>query len=158
MHDIGKIQVPDAVLNKPGKLNDMEYEIMKTHTTAGKAVIDQVIAQVPNCAYLKDARDMAHYHHEKWNGTGYPEKLAGEDIPLSARVMAVADVFDALVSKRVYKPAMPYEKAFSIIKEESGKHFDPDVVKAFFAAEDEVVKVEEMFQTELPVKEIQKGA
>ena len=158
LHDIGKIQVPDAVLNKPGKLNDMEYEIMKTHTTAGKAVIDQVIAQVPNCAYLKDARDMAHYHHEKWNGTGYPEKLAGEEIPLSARVMAVADVFDALVSKRVYKPAMPYEKAFSIIKEESGKHFDPDVVKAFFAAEDEVVKVEAMFQIEPPVKEIQKGA
>ena len=131
---------------------------MKSHTTAGKDVIDQVIAQVPNCAYLKDARDMAHYHHEKWDGTGYPEKLAGEDIPLSARVMAVADVFDALVSKRVYKPSMPNEKAFSIIKEESGTHFDPDVVEAFFAAEDEVVKVEEMFQTELPVKEIQKGA
>ena len=152
LHDIGKIQVPDAVLNKPGKLNDMEYEIMKTHTTAGKAVIDQVIAQVPNCAYLKDARDMAHYHHEKWNGTGYPEKLAGEDIPLSARVMAVADVFDALVSKRIYKPSMPLEKAFDIIRNDAGSHFDPDVVKAFFAAEEEVIKVEEMFQSEFPQK------
>ena len=152
LHDIGKIQVPDAVLNKPGKLNDMEYEIMKTHTTAGKTVIDQVISQVPNCAYLKDARDMAYYHHEKWNGTGYPEKLSGEDIPLSARVMAVADVFDALVSKRIYKPSMPLEKAFSIIRNDAGSHFDPDVVKAFFAAEDEVVKVEEMFQTEVPQK------
>lgn len=152
LHDIGKIQVPDAVLNKPGKLNDMEYEIMKTHTTAGKAVIDQVIAQVPNCAYLKDARDMAHYHHEKWDGTGYPEKLAGEDIPLSARVMAVADVFDALVSKRIYKPSMPLEKAFDIIRNDAGSHFDPDVVKAFFAAEEEVIKVEEMFQSEFPQK------
>lgn len=145
LHDIGKIQVPDAVLNKPGKLNDMEYEIMKTHTTAGKTVIDQLIKQVPRCAYLQEARYMANYHHEKWDGNGYPEHLSGEDIPLSARVMAVADVFDALVSKRIYKPPMPLDKAFSIIKEGAGTHFDPDVVKAFFAAEEEVKTVEEQY-------------
>ncbi|MCR5209765.1 MAG: HD domain-containing protein [Lachnospiraceae bacterium] len=145
LHDIGKIQVPDAVLNKPGRLNDMEYEVMKTHTTAGKAIIDQLIHQVPRCAYLQEARDMAHFHHEKWDGNGYPEHLKGEDIPLSARVMAVADVFDALVSKRIYKPPMSLEKAFSIIREGSGTHFDPDVVNAFFAAEEEVKQVEEQY-------------
>ena len=138
LHDIGKIQVPDAVLNKPGKLNDMEYEIMKTHTTAGKTVIDQLIKQVPRCAYLQEARYMANYHHEKWDGNGYPEHLSGEDIPLSARVMAVADVFDALVAVRVYKPAMPFEKAMGIIKKDAGTHFDPVIAEAFLNAEEKV--------------------
>lgn len=146
LHDIGKIQVPDAVLNKPGKLDDMEFEIMKTHTTAGKIVIEQVIKEVPESGYLNHARDIAYYHHEKWNGRGYPCGLSGEEIPLSARVMAVADVFDALVSKRIYKAPMPLDKAFGIIEKDAGSHFDPDVAKAFLDSEDEIRDVEKMFR------------
>ena len=143
LHDVGKIQVPDAILNKPGKLTDEEFEIMKTHTTAGAAVIARAIDTVSEekSGYLKEAMNLAHYHHEKWNGKGYPCGLAGEDIPLSARVMAVADVFDALVSRRSYKEGFPFEKALDIIREGSGSHFDPKVVNAFLAARDEVHRV-----------------
>ncbi|MER2143435.1 MAG: HD domain-containing phosphohydrolase, partial [Eubacteriales bacterium] len=132
LHDVGKIQVSDAILNKPGKLTDEEFEIMKTHTTAGAEIISRAIDTVSeeNSGYLKEAMNLAHYHHEKWNGQGYPCGLAGEDIPLSARVMAVADVFDALVSKRSYKEGFPFEKAMDIIREGSGNHFDPKVVNA----------------------------
>ncbi|MCR5798464.1 MAG: HD domain-containing protein [Lachnospiraceae bacterium] len=148
LHDIGKIQVSDLVLRKPGKLNDEEYEKMKTHTTAGMVVIDRVIKQVPDSGYLYEARDLAHYHHEKWDGSGYPEGISGEDIPLSARVMAVADVFDALVSERVYKKGFSIEKSLEIIKKDAGTHFDPQVVEAFLAAEDEVREVERRFKEE----------
>ena len=143
LHDVGKIQVSDAILNKPGKLTDEEFEIMKTHTTAGAEVISRAIDMVAegNSGYLKEAVNLAHYHHEKWNGQGYPCGLAGEDIPLSARIMAVADVFDALVSKRSYKDGFPFEKAMSIIQEGSGSHFDPKVVDAFVSAQDEVRRV-----------------
>ena len=143
LHDVGKIHVPDAILNKPGKLTDEEYEIMKTHTTAGAAVIARAIDTVSeeHSGYLKEAMNLAHYHHEKWNGQGYPCGLAGEEIPLSARVMAVADVFDALVSRRSYKESFPFEKAVDIIREGSGSHFDPKVVNAFLAAQDEVRRV-----------------
>ena len=138
LHDVGKINIPDAILNKPGKLEPEEYEKMKTHTTMGKRIIEQAISTVHGESYLKEARNMAGYHHEKWDGTGYPEGLKGEAIPLSARVMAIADVFDALVSKRVYKPAFPFDKAVSIIREESGKQFDPKCVEAFLDSLDEV--------------------
>ena len=131
LHDVGKINIPDGVLNKPGKLNDEEYEIMKTHTTAGKKIIEKAISTVQGENYLKEARNMAAYHHERWDGKGYPEGLHGEVIPLSARVMAVADVFDALASPRVYKPAFPFDKAVSIIKEGSGTQFDPKCVEVF---------------------------
>lgn len=139
LHDVGKIAVSDVILNKPGKLTDEEFDIMKTHTTEGKRLIEQAISTVEgeggeeeeSQSYLKEARNMAAYHHEKWNGRGYPEGLSGEDIPLSARVMAIADVFDALTSKRVYKDAMPFEKAVSIIQEDAGTHFDPKCVEAF---------------------------
>ena len=143
LRDVGKIQFPDAILNKPGKLTDEEFEIMKTHTTAGAAVIARAIDTVSEekSGYLKEAMNLAHYHHEKWNGKGYPCGLAGEDIPLSARVMAVADVFDALVSRRSYKEGFPFEKALDIIREGSGSHFDPKVVNAFLAAQDEVHRV-----------------
>ena len=143
LHDVGKIQVPDAILNKPGKLTDEEFEIMKTHTTAGAQIIDQAISMVSegNTRYLQEAKNLAQYHHEKWNGRGYPCGLSGEDIPLSARVMAVADVFDALVSRRSYKDGFPFEKAMDIIREGSGNHFDPNVVKAFIDAGDEVHRV-----------------
>ena len=143
LHDIGKIHVSDMILNKPGKLTDEEFEIMKSHTTAGADILDQVIAKVPDSGYLKEAKNLAEFHHEKWNGKGYPKGLAGEEIPLSARIMAVADVFDALVSDRCYKKAFPFEKAMSIIKEDAGTHFDPLVADAFIQAEEEVRKVAE---------------
>lgn len=138
LHDVGKINIPDGVLNKPGKLTDEEFEIMKTHTTAGKRIMEQAILTVKGDNYLKEARNMAAYHHERWDGKGYPEGIHGEVIPLSARIMAVADVFDALTSPRVYKPAFPLEKALSIIDEGKGSQFDPKVVEAFMDSLDEV--------------------
>ena len=145
LHDIGKIAVPDSILNKPGKLTKEEFDLMKTHTTAGGKIISSIIDTVPDSHYLDEAKNLATYHHERWDGKGYPTGLAGEDIPLSARVMAVADVFDALVSKRSYKEGLPYEKAFSIIEEESGTHFDPKLVHAFNEAKGSVLKVAKEF-------------
>ena len=132
LHDIGKIHIPDAVLNKPGKLTEEEFQVMKTHTTAGEELLTHAKADLGESGYLNMALEMAAYHHEWWNGKGYPYGISGEEIPLCARIMAVADVFDALTSKRCYKCAMPLEKAYSIIREESGTHFDPAVVEAFF--------------------------
>lgn len=141
LHDIGKISISDVILNKPGKLTDEEYEIMKTHTTAGRDLLNQVIETVNGESYLEEGRNLSTYHHEKWNGMGYPEGLSGEDIPLSARIMAIADVFDALSSRRVYKPAMPFDKAVDIIRQDSGSHFDPKCVEAFLDSIDEVKAV-----------------
>lgn len=138
LHDIGKIHIPDAVLNKPGKLTDEEFEIMKTHTTAGEELLNRAKEELGESRYLNTAIEMAAYHHEWWDGKGYPYGLSGIEIPLCARIMAVADVFDALTSKRCYKAAMPLEKAYAIIREESGTHFDPVVVEAFFAAEEDM--------------------
>lgn len=145
LHDIGKISISDTILNKPGKLTDDEFEIMKTHTTAGAKILEQAMETMPDSKYLKEAKNLAEFHHEKWNGRGYPYGLVGEDIPLSARIMAVADVFDALVSKRIYKDAFPFEKAMNIIKEDAGTHFDPLVAQAFLNAQDEVRRVAESF-------------
>ena len=131
LHDIGKINISDAILNKPGKLTDEEYEVIKTHTTSGKKIMEDAISTVRGENYLKEARNMAAYHHERWDGKGYPDGLHGEVIPLSARIMAVADVFDALTSPRVYKPAFPLEKALTIIQEGAGTQFDPKCVEVF---------------------------
>lgn len=141
LHDVGKINIPDGVLNKPGRLTDEEYEIMKTHTTSGKKIMEHAIITVEGDTYLKEARNMAAYHHERWDGKGYPEKLHGEVIPLSARIMAVADVFDALTSERVYKPAFPVDKALAIIKEGTGSQFDPKCVEVFMESLPEVMEV-----------------
>ncbi len=132
LHDIGKIHIPDAVLNKPGRLSDDEFAIMKTHTTAGEELLKRAREELGESGYLNTAVEMAAYHHEWWNGRGYPYGISGEEIPLCARIMAVADVFDALTSKRCYKDAMLVEKAYAIIREESGTHFDPAVAEAFF--------------------------
>lgn len=138
LHDIGKIHIPDAVLNKPGKLTEEEFEVMKTHTTAGEELLTHAKEELGESGYLNTALEMAAYHHEWWNGKGYPYGISGEAIPLCARIMAVADVFDALTSKRCYKNAMPLEKAYAIIREESGTHFDPAVVEAFFAGTEDI--------------------
>lgn len=138
LHDVGKINISDSVLNKPGKLTDEEFAIMKTHTTAGKEILEKAISTVQGENYLKEARNMAAYHHERWDGKGYPEGLHGEVIPLSARIMAVADVFDALASPRVYKPAFPLEKALAILQEGSGTQFDPKCVEVFMDSLSEV--------------------
>ena len=146
LHDIGKINIPDEILNKPGKLTDEEYEIMKTHATAGKKIMEHAIGTVEGDSYLKEARNMAAYHHERWDGKGYPEGLHGNVIPLSARIMAVADVFDALASPRVYKPAFPLEKALAIIEEGKGTQFDPKCVEVFMDSLPEVKEVLRKYQ------------
>ena len=138
LHDVGKISISDTVLNKPGKLNDEEYAIMKTHTTAGKKIIEDAIGTLEGESYLMEARNMAAYHHERWDGKGYPESLHGEAIPLSARIMAVADVFDALVSRRSYKEPFTFEKSMEIIKEGAGTQFDPKCVEAFIDSLSEI--------------------
>lgn len=145
LHDVGKIKVSDTILNKPGKLTEEEFGDMKKHTSAGGEIIDKAISTVgEKTEYLNEAKNLAEYHHEKWDGNGYPEGLAGEEIPLSARVMAVADVFDALVSRRSYKEPFTVDKALDIIRKGSGNHFDPLVVKAFLDAEDEVRRVQKL--------------
>ena len=141
LHDIGKINISDRILNKPGKLTDEEYEIMKTHASKGRDIIEKAIDTVKGESYLKEARNMAAYHHERWDGKGYPEGLHGEVIPLSARIMAVADVFDALTSERVYKPPFPMEDALDIIRSGSGTQFDPKCVEVFMDAIPEVKTV-----------------
>jgi len=145
LHDVGKITIPDAILNKPGKLTDEEFKIMKTHTTAGKKIMERAISTVQGENYLKEARNMAAYHHERWDGKGYPEGLRGEVIPLSARAMSVADVFDALTSPRIYKPAFPMEKAIDIIKEGAGAQFDPKCVEVFLDSISEVKLVHKKY-------------
>ena len=136
LHDVGKIAVSDTILNKPGRLTDEEFAIMKSHTIAGRDILENAKGAVSEASYLDEAQRLAAYHHEKWDGSGYPFGLAGEDIPLSARIMAVADVFDALVSKRSYKEGFPIEKALAIIEEGVGTHFDPQVARAFLHAKD----------------------
>ena len=145
LHDIGKIRISDAILNKPGRLTDEEFAVMRSHTTAGMEILDKAIDTVAEESdFLNEARNLAAYHHEKWDGSGYPTGIAGEEIPLSARVMAVADVFDALVSRRSYKEPFSVEKAFDIIREGAGSHFDPNVVTAFLHAEDAIRRTAQM--------------
>lgn len=138
LHDIGKVGIPDSILLKPGRLTPEEFEIMKTHTTLGRDAIANAERQlgIP-VAFLQYAKEIAYSHQEKWDGSGYPEGLAGENIPLSGRLMAVADVYDALISRRVYKEPMSHEDALAIIVQGRGSHFDPDIVDAFLAVAEE---------------------
>ncbi|MCR4736516.1 MAG: HD domain-containing protein [Treponema sp.] len=138
MHDLGKIVISDTILNKPGKLTAEEFEIMKTHAAAGGRIVHDIIGGVAEKDYVDIAADIANYHHEKWNGKGYPTGRKGEEIPLCARIMAVADVFDALIAERCYKKPMSYEDAFALIENEAGEHFDPEVVELFLELKDEI--------------------
>jgi putative two-component system response regulator len=141
LHDIGKVGIPDAVLLKPGKLDPDEFAVMKTHAEIGARTLSALVEASPEAKYLQMARDIAWTHHEKFDGSGYPRGLAGHEIPLCGRIVAVADVYDALTTRRVYKPAFSHEKARSIILEGRGSHFDPDVVDAFLAVEDRVLEI-----------------
>ncbi len=137
LHDIGKVGIPDAILQKPGKLTPEEYEIMKTHTELGAKTLEEVVNRYQGNTFLKMGLEIAKGHHEKWDGSGYPSGLAGRAIPLSARIMAVVDVYDALRSKRVYKKAFSHEKSAAIIGEGKGSHFDPLLVDIFMQNQEE---------------------
>jgi putative two-component system response regulator len=159
LHDVGKIGIPDAILTKPGKLTTEEFETIQKHCGFGKRIFEsltesewsvwrkhaelgqRILGDCPS-PVLEMAAQIALTHHEKWDGTGYPIGLAGEDIPLEGRITAVADVFDALSTKRAYKSAFPLEKCFEILREGRGKHFDPQVLDAFFAAREQIVAVQ----------------
>lgn len=141
MHDIGKISTPDYILQKPGKLTPDEYEIMKNHAKIGGELIKETFGNLDNEEYLEIAYDVATHHHEKWNGKGYPSGLKENEIPISARIMAIADVFDAVSSKRCYRDAMPILECFKIIEDSSGIDFDPDLVKLFLEAKDEIINI-----------------
>jgi len=143
LHDVGKIVITDLILNKPGSLTAEEYEKMKTHASEGEKIITSIIEDSGDGYFLHNAKLFAGSHHERWDGTGYPRGLKGEGIPLQGRIMAVADVYDALVSERPYKKAFSHEKAAKIIKDSSGTHFDPELIKIFFACEKEFVRVVE---------------
>ena len=146
LHDLGKVGIPDHILLKPGRLTPEEFEIMKTHTALGKKAIEAAEALLDSpCSFLQTAREIVYSHHEKWDGSGYPLGLAGGAIPLSARLMALADVYDALVSKRIYKAPVPHQDALSIILASSGTHFDPDIVEAFQNIHQEFYAVAERF-------------
>ncbi|QCC85965.1 response regulator [Desulfovibrio desulfuricans] len=137
LHDVGKVAIADTVLHKPGPLTDEEYEAMKEHTTHGRAVLASADKFLGENSFLRIASDIAYCHHERWDGKGYPRGLSGREIPLSARLMSVADVYDALRSKRVYKPSMPHETAVRIIVDGRGTQFDPDIVDAFVALQED---------------------
>lgn len=146
LHDIGKIGIPDHILLKPGKLTPEEFEIMKSHTTLGR---DAILAAEKNIdmpvSFLRYAREIAYGHQEKWDGSGYPEGLSADDIPLSARLMAVADVYDALISKRVYKRAFSHQEAVELITKGSAQHFDPDIVEAFLEIAEDFRQIAQRF-------------
>jgi len=136
MHDLGKITISDLIVNKPGKLTEEEYAIMKTHAAEGERIIDKIIAQTGEGEFLRNAKLFAGSHHERWDGKGYPYMLKGEEIPLQGRIMAIVDVYDALVSERPYKKAFTDEDAVKIIMENSGTHYDPKIAEVFFEVKD----------------------
>ncbi len=159
LHDIGKVGIPDHILLKPGKLTPEEFEIMKTHAMLGYEAILKAEKLIGTpLPFLRYAKEIARGHHEKWNGSGYPSGLAGEDIPLSARLMAVADVYDALVNRRIYKPPFSHEDAVKLITEGRGTHFDPDVVDAFLELADEFHRIALKFAEEDESAGVGRGA
>jgi len=167
LHDVGKIGIPDAILLKPGKLTEDEFDVIRQHCEFGKRIVDEMtsddrramaahapadspIVQVGRSPMLQMAARVALTHHEKWDGSGYPHGLAGEQIPLEGRITAVADVFDALSNKRPYKPAFPLERCFAMLEEGRGTHFDPRILDAFFARRKEVLRVRREYLENAP--------
>ncbi len=150
LHDIGKVGIPDAILLKPGKLTSEEYEIMKSHASIGAETLDAALMNYPQARFLQVARDIAASHHERWDGKGYPQGLAGHHIPLSARIVALADVYDALTSRRVYKEAFTHEVARDIIVAERGTQFDPQVVDAFCRVEADFLAIRQQLSDSIP--------
>lgn len=150
LHDIGKVGIPDAILLKPGRLDMEEMEVMKRHAELGQQALFAALSDqaTPLSGFLRYALEISHYHHEKWDGSGYPAGLAGRDIPLSARLMAVADVYDALISRRVYKPPFSHEKAVAMICEGSGTHFDPAIIEAFTALQERFREIAHQYADE----------
>lgn len=147
LHDVGKVGIPDNILLKPGKLTDEEFEVMKGHPEIGAKALSMAEKQLGSNSFLKLAKEISLTHHEKWNGSGYPKGLKEQEIPISGRLMALADVYDALISERVYKKAFSHEKAKSIILEGNGSHFDPEIVEAFLAIEDEFVAIADKYRS-----------
>ena len=137
LHDVGKIAISDTILNKPGKLTDEEFTVMKTHTLEGERAIDQIASRTDDVEFLRNAKLFAGCHHERWDGKGYPRGLAGKEIPIQGRFMAIADVYDALVSERPYKKPFPPEEAVRIIMENAGAQFDPKIAEVFFEVKDQ---------------------
>lgn len=146
MHDIGKITTPDAILQKPGRLTQEEFAIMKEHTVEGGKIIRKTLAKLDDEDYINMAYDVAMYHHEQWDGKGYPEGLSGTQIPLAARIMAVADVFDAVAEKRCYREAMSLEQSFQILQEGMGTQFQAELVECFLEVKDKVVEIHDQFR------------
>ncbi len=150
LHDIGKVGIPDSILLKPGKLTAEEFEIMKTHTTIGGDVLDKAVNELGGQSFLTLAKEIAYYHHEKWDGSGYPMGLKGENIPLSARIMAIADVYDALSSNRPYRKALPRDTVLKIITEDMGEnHFDPTILQEFLKCQAGFEEVKKRFSEPL---------
>jgi putative two-component system response regulator len=146
LHDIGKVGIPDAILLKPGRLTSEEFDVMKSHTTLGRdAIVHAEKSLGIEVPFLQYAKEIAYSHQEKWDGSGYPEGLSGDNIPISARLMAVADVYDALISRRVYKQPMPHDDAVKIMLEGKGQHFDPDMIDAFIACQDQFKMIGEKY-------------
>ena len=153
LHDIGKVGIPDSILLKPGRLTPEEFEVMKQHSVIGGETLHAAAVAYPGAKYLQMARDIAFSHHEKFDGSGYPHGLRGEDIPLCGRIVAIADVYDALTTARVYKPAYSHDVAKSIILEGAGKHFDPEIVDAFIANEDRFIEIREQFDSQVAAQQ-----
>jgi len=141
LHDVGKIMISDLILNKPSKLNESEYDKIKTHAIEGERIVDLIMARTGEESFLRHAKLLANSHHERWDGTGYPYRLKGTDIPLQGRIMAIADVYDALTSRRPYKEPFPHEQAVEIIIADSGKQFDPSLINVFLDVKDKFKEV-----------------
>jgi putative two-component system response regulator len=149
IHDVGKLGIPDSIVLKPGKLAAQEFEVMKTHTEIGARIMER-----SNFEVVKVAREIALYHHERWDSSGYPQGLGGEAIPESARIVAVADVYDSLISDRVYRPAFPENKALAMIKEEKGRHFDPRILECFLDSLSEIHRIRQEVEEEGFLKDL----
>jgi putative two-component system response regulator len=144
LHDLGKIAIPDSILNKPGKLTPEEFSVIQSHCSAGERIIDQMIARTGEAEFLLNAKLLAAYHHEKWNGSGYPYGLKETDIPLLGRIMAFVDVYDALTSERPYKKAFTHEEATGIIAGDAGRHFDPLIAEVFMSVNGKILEASKL--------------